>query len=168
MVAHPRVERPKHLLARLPAISHWDDQPVSEVAEPSLVPELLVLDLDRSMGFWRDICGFTVLYERPAERFAYISLGSAHLMLEQIGIGRNWVTGDLTAPLGRGINFQISVPDVEVLLHAFRAAQLPLFMEPEVKWYRVGHEEAGVQQFLATDPDGYLIRFQSSYGRRPL
>lgn len=147
---------------------NWDDRLVSEVAEPSLVPELLVRDLDRSLGFWRDICGFKVLYERPAERFAYISLGSAHLMLEQIGIGRNWVTGDLTAPLGRGINFQISVPDVEVLLHSFRGAHLPLFMEPEVKWYRMGNEEAGVRQFLVTDPDGYLIRFQSSCGRRPL
>lgn len=40
-------------------------------------------------------------------------------------------------------------------------------MEPETKWYRVSDtEEAGVRQFLVTDPDGYLIRFQSSIGRR--
>ena len=39
-------------------------------------------------------------------------------------------------------------------------------MQPETKWYRVGSEEAGVEQFLVTDPDGYLIRFQSSCGRR--
>ena len=136
--------------------------------EPSLVPELLVRDLDRSLGFWRDLCGFTVLYDRPTERFAYISLGDAHLMLEQIGLGRNWITGDLTAPLGRGVNFQIAVPDTEALLQTLRTAQLPLFMEPEVKWYRVGNEEAGVRQFLITDPDGYLIRFQSRHDRRPL
>jgi len=49
---------------------------------------------------------------------------------------------------------------------ALRAAGVELFMQPETTWYRVGEEEAGVRQFLVTDPDGYLIRFQSSFGRR--
>ncbi|MBB2958163.1 hypothetical protein FHX72_002308 [Pseudoclavibacter helvolus] len=30
--------------------------------------------------------------------------------------------------------------------------------------YRVGEREVGVRQFLVTDPDGYLIRFQESLG----
>lgn len=42
-----------------------------------------------------------------------------------------------------------------------------LFMQPETKWYGVGTEQAGVDQFLVQDPDGYLVRFQSSAGRRP-
>ncbi len=135
---------------------------------PALVPELLVSDLDASLAFWVDRCGFTVSYDRPDERFAYIVLGSAHLMLEQAGVGRNWVTGPLKPPFGRGINFQIGVPDSDAIVSGLRAAGVPLFMEPETKWYRVdGAEEAGVRQFLVTDPDGYLIRFQSSVGRRP-
>jgi hypothetical protein len=41
-------------------------------------------------------------------------------------------------------------------------------MEPETKWYRITDaEEAGVEQFLVADPDGYLIRFQTSLGKRP-
>lgn len=47
-----------------------------------------------------------------------------------------------------------------------RAAGHDLFMEPETKWYRVGNDEVGVKQFLVTDPDGYLIRFSASIGRR--
>ncbi|MEN0103880.1 MAG: VOC family protein [Curtobacterium sp.] len=134
---------------------------------PALVPELLVADLDASLAFWVGSCGFTVSYDRPDERFAYIVLGSAHLMLEQAGVGRNWVTGPLEQPFGRGINFQITVPDSDVIASELRAAGFALFMEPEIKWYRVdGAEEAGVRQFLVTDPDGYLIRFQSSVGRR--
>ncbi|GAB3582860.1 VOC family protein [Calidifontibacter terrae] len=88
-------------------------------------------------------------------------------MLEQRGVGRNWLTGELTPPLGRGINFQIGVPDLESILSALADATWPLFMQPEMKWYRVSDsEEAGVRQFLVSDPDGYLIRFQSSVGRR--
>lgn len=139
-----------------------------ETPEPALVPELLVADINRSLAFWRDTCGFEVRYSRPEESFAYISLGSAHLMLEQVGVGRNWITGPLEAPYGRGINFQISIPDTAALLSALAGAGVSLLMEPETKWYRTGGEEVGVKQFLVTDPDGYLIRFQSSCGKRPV
>lgn len=79
--------------------------------EPALVPELLVVAIDRGLVFRRDVCCFEIRYSRPEERIAYITLGSAHLILERIGTGRNWITGLLEAPLGRGIDFQITVPD---------------------------------------------------------
>lgn len=135
--------------------------------DPALVPELLVRDIAVSMDFWRKLCGFAIRYHRFDEGFAYLQRGMAHVMLEQAGVGRNWITGPLDPPYGRGVNFQISVADVEPILAAFRQARHPLFMDPETKWYRVGHEEAGVRQFLVSDPDGYLIRFQASIGRRP-
>ncbi|PCN47621.1 bleomycin resistance family protein [Curtobacterium sp. 'Ferrero'] len=134
--------------------------------EPDLVPELLVTDLDRSLRFWCDLCGFAVRYARPEERFAYLVGGSAHVMLEQAGVGRNWVTGALDRPLGRGVNLQISVPDSTAVADRLVRAGIPLFMQPETRWYRVGDEEAGVTQFLVQDPDGYLLRFQTSLGRR--
>jgi hypothetical protein len=87
-------------------------------------------------------------------------------MLEQAGVGRNWITGPLEPPLGRGINLQISVPDADAVATSLVAGGVELFMQPETKWYRVGEEEAGVRQVLVTDPDGYLIRFQPSLGRR--
>ena len=93
-------------------------------------------------------------------------------MLEQRGIGRNWVTGELERPFGRGINLQIAVSDIWPIVDALRAAGVALFMEPEVMRYRLGEpgstrepgsaREARVEQFLVTDPDGYLIRFQAS------
>ena len=134
---------------------------------PSLVPELLVADATRSITFWCELCGFAVDYVREGEGFAYISRGSAHMILEQQGVGRNWITAPLDRPLGRGVNFQITVPDLGPILSALREAGYPLFVEPEMKWYRVGsNEEAGTEQFLVTDPDGYLVRFQASLGRR--
>ncbi|GEM_PF-695656 len=138
-------------------------------AEPSLVPELAVTDCDVSARFWRDLLGFEVLYDRPEEGFAYLALGDAHLMLDQADIGRTWRTAPFDPPLGRGINFQISVPDVADQLRQLREAGWPLFLEPEEKWYRIGpSEEAGVRQFLVQDPDGYLVRLQMSLGHRTL
>ncbi|MEY8578798.1 VOC family protein [Corynebacteriaceae bacterium 6-324] len=135
--------------------------------EPDLVPELLVSDVAKSVDFWCNLCGFEISYDRPEEGFAYLTRGRAHVMLEQRGVGRNWLTQELEPPFGRGINFQIGVSELEPILAALANARWSLFMEPETKWYRVSdNEESGVRQFLVTDPDGYLIRFQSSIGHR--
>ena len=138
-----------------------------QVTSPALVPELLVTDTAASLQFWCGLCGFEIAYQRVDEGFAFLTRGDAHVMLEQRGVGRNWITGALDRPFGRGINLQISVDDLDPILTALDAAGHALFMTPEERWYRVdGDEEAGVGQFLVEDPDGYLIRFQASIGRR--
>ena len=132
---------------------------------PGLVPELLVRDIGATIEFWCTLCGFEIRYRRPEEGFAYIVRGTAHVMLEQAGIGRNWLTGSLEVPHGRGVNFQVTVSDIDQILSALQTAGVSLFMPPETKRYRVDDQEVGVRQFLVIDPDGYLIRFQSLVGR---
>lgn len=131
-------------------------------SSPGLVPELLVGALEDSVDFWCRLCGFEVVYDRPDEGFAYITRGTAHVMLEQAGVGRNWTPAALERPLGRGVNFQVSVASIDPLVDALRVAGWTLYLEPETKRYRTSAGEAGVVQFLVQDPDGYLIRFQSS------
>ncbi|MGY4856551.1 VOC family protein [Cryobacterium sp. AP23] len=133
---------------------------------PDLVPELLVEDLAASLDFWVGLCGFAVLYDRPTEGFSYLHSGTAHLMLEQVGAGRNWIPGSLERPLGRGINLQVMLPDIAPLLARLAAADWPLFMAAETKWYVTGATRAGVAQFLVQDPDGYLVRFSSRLAPR--
>ena len=135
--------------------------------EPALVPELAVTDLKRSLAFWCDAIGFSVRYERPEERFAYLALGRAHVMLDEISTGRTWATDELTLPLGRGINLEIQVSDLEPILQRLDAERIPLFLAPEEQWYRSGDLEIGVRQFLVQDPDGYLLRLQTEIGARP-
>ncbi|MBO0982725.1 VOC family protein [Rathayibacter sp. SD072] len=135
--------------------------------DPDLVPELLVEDLERSLAFWCGPCGFALRYSRPEEGFAYLVRGGAHVMLDTVGLGRDWITAPLERPLGRGANLQIRVDDADAVGEALRRAGVVLFGEPETRWYRTGGRESGVRQVLVTDPDGYLLRFQSSLGSRP-
>ena len=74
-----------------------------------------------------------MLYARPAEGFAYLTLGTARLMLEQIGLGRTWEVAPLTPPLGRGINLQVSVSDLDAPLERLTASRWSLFTTPEAK-----------------------------------
>lgn len=124
-----------------------------------LVPELAVRDLAASLGFWCGPCGFSLVFDRPEEGFACVQRGTARVMLDQLGIGRDWVTGALERPLGRGINLEIAVEDVAPILTALAAAGWPLFLAPEERTYRVGDAAVTVRQFLVQDPDGYLLRF---------
>jgi catechol 2,3-dioxygenase-like lactoylglutathione lyase family enzyme len=139
---------------------------VTEFTFARLVPELLVSDVNVSLRFWCDLCGFKIAFDRLYEGFAYLDLDGAQVMLEERGRGRNWIAGQMEAPFGRGVNFQIGVKAIDPILASLNAANWPLFMKPEQKWYRTGDVESGVHQFLVQDPDGYLIRFSAGLGRR--
>jgi hypothetical protein len=89
-------------------------------------------------------------------------------MLEQRGFSRNWITGDLDVPYGRGINFQISIESVDLIVNRLQQQKWPLYMDPEEKWYQKGDREVGVRQFLVQDPDGYPLRFSEHLGERSL
>jgi len=133
-----------------------------------LIPEFAVASIAESQRFYCDILGFSVAYERPEEGFAFLEFGEAQLMLDEIGIGRTFDRdGPLTRPLGRGLNLQIRVAAVDVLLAALEGAGWPLYLPLEEKWYRRGDEELGNRQFVVADPDGYLLRFSENLGTRP-
>lgn len=135
----------------------------------SLVPELAITDYEKSLEFYTKILGFTIEYQRIEEGFAYLSLGESQIMIDQIGKTRTWRTGEFEYPLGRGINLQIKVvEDIDELLERLNQNDIPLFMEPEEKWYRKEDFEVGNKQFLVQDPDGYLLRFFKDLGSRNL
>ena len=83
---------------------------------PKLVPELLCSDISVSLNFYIGILGFHISFERPEDRFAYLDIDGAHLMLEQateeLGQDRTWWTAKPEQPYGRGINLQIEVANV--------------------------------------------------------
>jgi len=146
----------------------------------SLVPELDVTDLARSLAFYVDVLGFTLVFERPEERFAYLAINGAEVMLQEAdGPGRRFRTAPLEHPFGRGINLQVLVPDVDATYAAVCAGGLEPVVPLEERWYdvdvvtpsgrweSVGTMKAGNRQFVVADPDGYLLRFYTSLGATP-
>ncbi|MDO5621885.1 MAG: VOC family protein [Paracoccus sp. (in: a-proteobacteria)] len=137
---------------------------------PALVPELSVVNFDASLRFYRDLLGWQVVYDRPEEGFAYLRIGEADLMIDALATGRNFNETLTLAnrPFGRGMNLEITLPDIQPLLDALRAAGWPLILPPEEKWYRAGNHQTGQHQFIVADPDGYFLRFCQHIGIRPI
>ncbi|MEN9342386.1 MAG: hypothetical protein RIQ54_642 [Candidatus Parcubacteria bacterium] len=133
-----------------------------------ITPELKVTDLKTSLDFYTNLAGFEVLYERPEEDFAMLGINGARIMIEALtDKSRTWNVAKLEKPFGRGMHFQIEVPDVQMLYQNFKNANWPIFFEMEEKWYRKNDDEVGNKQFLVQDPDGYLLRFFQDLGIRP-
>ncbi len=132
----------------------------------ALIPEFSVSDWRASVRFYTELLGFCVAYDRPEEGFAFLTLGQAQLMIDQIGIGRDFFTGAAPAVLGRGVNVQITVENVAPALQRLAAAGYPLILPLEEKWYRMGEVDVGNRQFVVADPDGYLLRLTEDLGSR--
>jgi catechol 2,3-dioxygenase-like lactoylglutathione lyase family enzyme len=126
----------------------------------AFVPELDVTDLAQSLGFWVDLLGFRVAYDRPAAKFAYLERGVLQVMLCEIN--GEWMTGALERPFGRGVNFQMAVTDLDQIVARLAAADWPLFRPLEEKTYRIGAQTRRSREMLVQDPDGYLLRFAQS------
>jgi catechol 2,3-dioxygenase-like lactoylglutathione lyase family enzyme len=131
----------------------------------TLVPELTVADIIVSLAFYQGL-GFKLEYQREAEKFAFVSLGGAQIMLEQYHES-GWNTGALVPPFGRGVNFQIEVREIAPLATALEKMAHPLYREAKETWRRVNTELIGEAEFLVQDPDGYLLRFSQYVGSRP-
>ena len=129
-----------------------------------LIPELSVSNISKSIDFYVSTIGFRIEYARPGAGFAFLSLDSAQIMLEQDN--GHWKTGDIEYPRGRGVNFQIEVRDLKSIYNSVAKTGHPIFREISEKWRKVDEIEYGEIEFLVLDPDGYLLRFSESIGTR--
>lgn len=129
------------------------------------IPELSVSNLSISMEFYKTI-GFKVEYERPENKFVFISLGDIQFMLQEITDDDKWCVSPLTYPFGNGINFQLDVDDVNFIYNSLKENGYDIAFEVEENWYRQDDKLLGNKEFLVQDPDGYLLRFAEDLGEK--
>ena len=123
----------------------------------NLIPELSVFDILQTKNFYEEL-GFKIEYERQEEKFVFMSFQDSQFMFEQIHDG-GWNTGELTYPLGRGINFSIAVDDIENLYTLVKSKKLEIYKKLTKSVYLVNGIEEVQMEFLIQDPNGYLLRF---------
>lgn len=123
----------------------------------SLIPELTVRDIEASRKFYVDILGFGIEYERPENKFIFLSLEGSQIMLEQEN--GHWNTGSLEYPYGRGINLEMTVSDTESMYRNIIEKGIKPFRELSTDRYDCNGTDIVQKQFLIQDPDGYLLRF---------
>ena len=122
-----------------------------------MIPELSVFDINKTKKFYSRL-GFKIEYERNYERFVFMSFQGSQFMFEQIH-DDGWNTGELSYPLGRGINFSIAVEDVEGIYKLVKTLKFEIYRELTRNQYQVNGAVETQMEFLIQDPNGYLLRF---------
>ncbi len=132
-----------------------------------LIAEMMVSDYPTSLAFWTGPMGFTVAFERPAQKLACLEHndGAQVMIYQRDG---DWETGPFEQPYGRGVVIQIFVADVAAVHDRFQSANHPIFVPLREKWRDWGDRLGGQREFLVQDPDGYLIMVAERIGERPL
>jgi lactoylglutathione lyase len=116
---------------------------------------LTVADLERSVGFWRDVVGLPLALELPERGAAFLWIGGAGRSM--LGL---WSLG--SAPMGMSLHVALaaSLPDVVGACAALRAAgvaPLSFFGEPADEPSVIGWMPAAAVYFR--DPDGHLVEY---------
>lgn len=142
----------------------------SEIIRDDLIfsknlPELSVTNLEKSLEFYKT-AGFKIEYERPENKFSFISLGEIQFMLQEIRENEKWELAPLTYPFGNGINFQLDVNNVDKIYNNLKNNNYKIAFEIEENWYRQDGKLLGCREFLIQDPDGYLLRFSEDLGEK--
>ena len=121
-----------------------------------MIPELSVFDILQTKKFYKEL-GFKIEYERQKEKFIFMSFQDSQFMFEQIH-DDGWNTGELSYPLGRGINFSIAVEDVEELYKLVKTLNFEIYKELTRNKYQVNGTEETQIEFLIQDPNGIFIK----------
>ena len=131
------------------------------------IPELSVSNLENSLKFYKTI-GFKIEYERPENKFVFISLGQIQFMLQEFSTNEKWTLAPLSYPFGNGINFQLEVDDISQIYNNLKQNNYKITFDIEENWYRQNGKLLGNKEFLVQDPDGYLLRFSQDLGEKEL
>lgn len=131
------------------------------------IPELSVTNLENSLNFYKAL-GFRIEYERPENKFSFLSLGAIQFMLQELDDNNKWDVAPLTYPFGNGINFQLEVENVDKIYNSLKENNYKIAFEIEENWYRQDNKLLGNKEFLVQDPDGYLLRFSEDLGEKEI
>jgi lactoylglutathione lyase len=124
-----------------------------------VTPNLVVSDIDRSLAFYRDVLGFSVVTTVPEQKpdagdgsfaFAWMQRDTVNVFLNSEA-----AAGMTTGP-GTNILFITLEPgDIATGIDALFAAvkgRAPVEMPVTDQFY-------GMREFTITDPDGYVVTF---------
>ena len=132
-----------------------------------IIPELSVTNLENSLKFYKT-AGFKLEYDRPENKFAFISLGEIQFMLQQISNNDKWCITPPIYPFGNGINFQLEVDNLDEIYNNLKNSNYKITFDIEENWYRQDNKLLGNKEFLIQDPDGYLLRFFEDLGEKEI
>jgi len=120
----------------------------------SLTPNLIVADIERSLAFYRDVLGFSVVatvFKTTPYVFVIVRSGPVEVYLNAPAPATEEYPSLRGRPIGGSLTLFVRITGIRAAYESLKTC-VPIEMPLEKKWY-------GVTEFACTDPDGYVITF---------
>lgn len=119
-----------------------------------LTPNLIVSDVLRTLEFYRDVLGFSVVQtvpDVPPFVFAIVQSGTVEVFLNAQDVAAAEYPLFEGMPIGGTLTLFVEVVGVRAAYEALRE-RVRIVMPLETKWY-------GLTEFAFADPDGYVVTY---------
>jgi len=121
----------------------------------SLVPNLMVANVETTVAFYRDVLGFSVIAQVPPEGgahvWAFMNQGGAFVMLQE----KNSLVAEIPEfanhKIGGSFTLYVVVPDVHALYKKV-AGKVRMVCDMHTTFY-------GAEEFAIADCNGYILAF---------
>ncbi len=139
------------------------DSPEYDIAESSGLQggaTIVVFDMTRSLAFWRDLLGFSVVHR--SDMTVQLARRPGGIMLHQPGPrgqGRQ-----VDPPLGCGVTLRFALDNYEQVKTVLLRARWPVYGGPQAAWRRAWDADALPRDAFVQDPDGYLLQLTPARG----
>lgn len=120
----------------------------------SVIPNLIVQDVERSTAFYRDVLGFSVVQTVPDEPpfvFVMLDRDGVQVFLNAVAAAAEDYPDAASRPSG-GTNTMFFIVSEVDRLHAHVAPRATVVMPLKTQFY-------GMREFAVLDPDGHLVTF---------
>ena len=127
-----------------------------------LTPNLLVLDVERSLTFYVDVLGFSrgmTVPEQPPLVFGSVVFGGVEIFFNERETGAKEYPQFAGTPIGMTGTLFLEMQGIETLYERLKT-RVPIVTPLFTQWY-------GVKEFVIADPDGYLITFAERVAADP-
>jgi uncharacterized glyoxalase superfamily protein PhnB len=123
-----------------------------------VTPNLIVSDIDRSLAFYRDVLGFSVVATVPDAApfvFAWMQRDEVKVFLNTVGPVEEELPGLAARPIGGTATIYMAIEadspaeGIDALFDSVKS-KARVIMPPKDQFY-------GMREFGIEDPDGYVI-----------
>ena len=125
-----------------------------------MTPNLIVASVERSLGFYVDVLGFSrgmTVPDQPPFVFASVTAGPVEIFFNDVATVTRESPQLAGRPFGGGNTMFIEVEGVDAL-HDTVKLRATVVMNLTTQWY-------GMREFAIVDPDDYVITFAERVGQ---
>ena len=132
----------------------WPQNQTNMIDLQSLIPNIMVQDVNATMDYYTASLGFSVIDTNPTEgelEWGYVKRGEVGLMFQEVSSIKNEYPGLSALPVGGALTLYIRIQDIEAFYESLEG-KVKIIKTLNTTFY-------GAKEFALEDINGFILTF---------